>query len=216
MKKLLKKNINLIIFILSLFVTVVLYLVFITSPHYNTFLVWAKQNVFLLFSIIVLIKIIGIIWPPIPGGFLSWGSIPFMGWQLAYLSDLIGNIIGSIVTYYIGRKYGFKILKKLFDESLVKKIKSLKFKKERGFEMVFLYRVLGTVVLSEVITYGAGILKMPFLPFLLASITAHLVYNLPAYFLFNAAIYSANPILVLGSLVALIILIYKTKGRYFE
>jgi len=216
MKRQFNKNKNILIFFLFLFATIALYLIFISSRYYEVFMLWAQNNIYLLFFIIVLIKIVGIIWPPIPGGFLSLGAIPFIGWQLAYLSDLVGNIVGSVLTYYIGKKYGYRILEKLFDESLVQRVKKLKLKKEKSFEMIFLYRILGTSILLEVVTYGAGILKMPFWPFLSASVLAHIIYNLPAYYLINAAIYSANPILIIISLLALIVLIYKTKGRYFE
>lgn len=216
MKRQLVKNKNIIIFFASLFLTIAAYLVFISSSYYNVFLLWAQNNTYLLLSLLVAIKVIGIIWPPIPGGFLSLGSIPFIGWEKAYLSDLIGNILGSIITYHIGRKYGYSILNKLFDENMVKKIKKIKIKKSKSFEMVFLYRVLGTSVLLEVITYGAGILRLPFWPFLTASVIAHVIYNLPAYYLINVAIFGLNPLLILVSIIALVVLIYKTKGRYFE
>src|SRR3989337_132416 len=107
MKNLIAKRINLI--------SVVLYLWFIKLPIFQHFVLWVQQNLLLYFLFLLFIKILGILWPPLPGGLFTLGSIPAIGWELAYIADLVGSVIGSSGAFFMGRRYGPKLLRKFFD-----------------------------------------------------------------------------------------------------
>ena len=102
--------------LLALFVfgfgTLIFYLWFIKSPHFSGFVAWSQQNIILYYFVLVVLKIVGIIWPPIPGGLLTLGSIPVLGWPLAYSADFLGSMIGSTAAYFLAKKYGLGFMKK--------------------------------------------------------------------------------------------------------
>lgn len=75
----------------------------------------AQTHLLLMFVILVLIKILGLVWPPLPGGIFTITAIPFIGWPLAYFSDLLGTIIGAALCYVIAKRWGSSLLSKLFD-----------------------------------------------------------------------------------------------------
>jgi uncharacterized membrane protein YdjX (TVP38/TMEM64 family) len=114
---------HIIIFTVGLLVTIVAYLWFIKSPYFEIFKIWAEKNFVLYVFILVTLKTIGLIWPPLPGGLLTAGSIPVLGWLPAYLSDLMGSIMGASAAYYIAQKWGYKFINKIFDEVTIEKIK---------------------------------------------------------------------------------------------
>lgn len=206
---------HLTIFFLAAFGTIVLYLWFINSSYLFVFKNWAHQHFLTFYLLLVAIKIFGIVWPPIPGGFLTFGSIPIIGWLSAYSTDLIGSMVGSSIAYFLARKYGFNLLYKIFDEKTVVKIASIKIKPHREIEAVFLLRLLGGTVV-EVICYGAGLLKVRYVHFLTASIISHLLAGVPLYYLFNEVIQGKN-IVISGSFMALAaILFVKFRKRYIS
>ncbi|MBI5358232.1 hypothetical protein HZB69_01210 [Candidatus Amesbacteria bacterium] len=97
-----------------------------------------------------ILKVLGIVWPPLPGGILTLDAIPFIGWFPAYLVDFFGSTVGSSVAFLIGRKYGYPFLQKLFDESTIDKIKHLKIKPHREIEAVTALRIfIGSLFLGS-------------------------------------------------------------------
>lgn len=192
------------------------YWLFYKSPFFDTFFAWSKDNL-LLFSVsLFALKVTGIIYPPLPGGTLTLAAIPILGWQTAYAIDLAGSIVGSIAAYHLGKKYGYRLLSKLFDQSLIEKMQSLKVKKNKEIEAIFVYRVLlgGTVL--EAICYGAGILGIGFKNFLIGSILSHIAVGVPLYYLINNVFSGKNAAIIVVSLVVAVVLFSKLKNRYFE
>src|SRR6185503_2202024 len=97
--------------------TIVAYFWFIKSPYFDDLQTWASAHFWLFISLLVLIKIAGIVWPPINGGLLTLGAIPVVGWLPAYLADLTGSTIGSSIAFFIARKWGLDFMRKIFDAS---------------------------------------------------------------------------------------------------
>ena len=111
-------SIIIFIFIASL----VLVYWFIKSPYFSVVDAWVKTNIVLYVVALFIYKSIGVLFPPIPAGVVTLASIPFLGWFGAYMVDMAGSIFGGMFAYWLGKKYGRKILRKLFNESIVEKI----------------------------------------------------------------------------------------------
>ena len=193
-----------------------LYTWFLGSEYFVALNSWAKINPFTFWLIIVFLKVLSLVWPPLPGAVFTLGSIPIMGIRNAYLSDFTGNIIGSSISFYLGKKYGYRFLHKLLGEDAVKKIRSFKIKKKKELEAVFVMRVFTGLVGLEVISYGSGLIGVGFFSFLVASVLSHLVVGIPIFVLVGSAIQTQSYIFSGVLLVLGLILVWKLKGRYLE
>ena len=189
---------------------------FFKSSYFPIVDAWVKTNIVLYVFALFIYKSIGVLFPPIPAGMLTLASIPFLGWFGAYMVDMAGSIFGGMFAYWLGRKYGRKILHKLFNASMVEKIVKTKIKKGKEIEAVFTFRVLLGSIILEAVYYGAGFLKIPFGKFLIGASLSHIVVGIPSFILANN-IFSGKNLILTGilSVVALVFVI-KTKGRYFE
>lgn len=195
--------------------SVAAYLWFYNSPLFLQFAAWVSANMVSYLLFILFFKVLGIIWPPVPGSIFTLGSIPFIGWQNAYLVDFVGSLIGSVCAYYLGKRYGIRLLGLIFDESTLKRISKVKIKKNKEFEGLFLMRLLGGSVV-EVVVYAAGILKVDFGKFILASTLSHPIVGIPTYYFANNLLTGENLVLTFLSLIVFIVLVTKFKSRYFE
>lgn len=205
-----------ILFIGLFVLTVIIFYWFLKSSYYLPFQVWISANKALYVSALFLIKSIGILWPPIPSGLLTMASIPFLGWQTAYLVDLSGSAVGGSVSYFLGKKYGLTFLKKIFDDKILDSIKNLKIKKGKEIEAVFVYRILLGTVIVEAIYYGGGLLKVNFPKFLVGAVLSHIVTGVPVFILAQNIFGGKNIVITTLLVVISGFFVYKTKGRYFE
>jgi len=167
-------------------------------------------------AILVGIKVLGLVWPPLPGGVFNLAVIPFLGWQLAYLSDLIGTIIGAGLCYLIANKWGDKLLVKIFDEETVKKITNTKVKGDRQTEFSFVMTITSRLIMTEFSYYAAGLLRINFGKFLLGAIGSHVLLGIPSYYLMNIMFETKSLYLGLIGWIVIIPLWFKIKERYFE
>ena len=103
-----------------------------TSGMLNGLIFWAKQNLVVYFIFIVAVKTMGLIFPPIPGGLVTWGSIIVIGWQAAFAADFVGGIFGATANYYMGKKWGMAIVEKIFGERISTKIAKMKINRAYG------------------------------------------------------------------------------------
>ena len=189
---------------------------FTKSPYFPIVDTWVKTNIVLYVCALFIYKSIGVLFPPIPAGTLTLASIPFLGWFGAYMVDMAGSIFGGMFAYWLGRKYGKKILRKIFSESIVEEIVKTRIKKGKEIEAVFTFRVLLGSTILEAVYYGAGFLKIPFGKFLIGASLSHIAVGIPSFILANNIFSGKNLALtVILSIVALIFVL-KTKGRYFE
>jgi uncharacterized membrane protein YdjX (TVP38/TMEM64 family) len=177
----------------------------------------AQNNKIAFIFILIIVKILSIIWPPLPGGLFTLGSIPFIGWPGAYFADFTGSWIGSSIAYFLGKKYGFSLLDKLFNEEIIKRIKSIKVKESKQTELVIVLRVFTGSIFLEAISYGAGIIGIKFSSFFLGSVISHIIVGVPVYMFAQKALVSPQNIVFNIVLIAIIFaILYKVKGRYFE
>lgn len=189
---------------------------FFKSSYFPIVDAWIKTNIVLYVVALFIYKSIGVLFPPIPAGVVTLASIPFLGWFGAYMVDMAGSIFGGIIAYWLGKKYGKKILEKLFDASIIKKIVKTKVKKGKEIEAVFMFRVLLGSTILEAVHYGAGFLKIPFGKFLIGVTLSHIVVGVPSFLLANNIFSGKNIVLTIVLSVVALIFVLKTKGRYFE
>lgn len=211
-----KNQKNLFLLLAFICVIVPLYLWFVKTPQFETFTLWSQRNFILFFTLLTAVKIIGIVFPPLPGGLLTLGAIPVIGWQYAYLADLLGLTLGSSWAYFIGKKYGYALLHKLFDESTIEKVKKIKVVKSREIETVFVLRAFLGSAVTEIVCYAAGILQIRYRNFLIGSTLSHLVMGIPLYYFANS-LFTKKQVIINLILAAIIIpLLWKFRRRYFE
>lgn len=192
------------------------YIYFTKTPQFAIFFTWSQSHLYVFVPLLLFLKILGIVYPPLPSAIFTLGAIPIIGWLPAYLIDFSGSAIAGSIDYYLGKKYGLSFLSKIFDEETIANIKKIKIKPGREIESVFVLRVLIGGVVLEAVYYGAGLLKIPFTKFLIGALLSHVILGLPT-FLLSEAIFQGRNILVSVVMGAIaIFLVYKLKGRYFE
>ena len=210
------KNHKHVIFFGAAFVaTFLFYLWFVHSPHFAVFKIWSESNLILYISVLFFIKVIGIIWPPIPGGIFTLASVPILGWELAYLTDFAGSLIGSTAAFFIARKWGWDFILKIFDTDVIEKFKKIKIKKHKEIESIFLMRFFGGTII-EAVCYGAGMLGVSYKNFLIATVLSHPILGIPIFYFAKNILGGDGVILSIIFLIVLVIAFYKLKHRYFD
>ena len=197
-------------------ISIALYFWFVNTPAFIAVKDWSGENIVASIIFLIILKIIGIVWPPLPGGLFTLASIPFLGWQLAYLSDFIGSAIGSSIDWYIGRRWGHKIIDKLFDQNTIDKINNIRIKKDKEIEATFALRLVGGNTIAEAVSYAAGLLGIKYKNFLIGTVLGHSILGIPTYYLANNVFNTQNLGLSFAIAIVAIIFLWKSKGRYFE
>ena len=100
----LKQTTSRIGWIILLILPAILLQLFAQSPVVVSAATTLQSNLILFVPTIIILKALGIIYPPMPGIAFTLASIPLVGWELAYLMDLVGNLIGVTSAFYLGKK----------------------------------------------------------------------------------------------------------------
>ena len=203
-------------FIFVSIVMFVIYVWFIKSPYAKSFNEFANTNFYLFAIGLIFIKFIGIVYPPISGGYFTLAAIPVIGWEKALVCDLIGSMLGGSVDYYIGRKYGIKIVKKFFGDLIAEKISLIKIKKGKEIEGLIVSRLLTGATVVEAIHYAAGLFKINFVKYTIAMVISHLIIGIPLYWIFGGVLGTKLTFYVVPILAFALYLLYKMRGRYLE
>ena len=193
--------------------TGILYFWFINSSLFPEFTAWAALHKTGLFLSLVAIKIAGIVWPPLPGGILTFGSIPILGWQNAYLADLLGSIVGSTIAYFIAKSWGISFMSRIFDAGSLDKLRKIRVPRGREFEAIFIFRFFGATIV-ELVCYAAGLLRVRYSVFMLATIASHAAIGIPFYY-FGKGLFGENGWVGPALFIGLIIVFLTLRKRYF-
>lgn len=205
---------HLIIIFAGILVTGLGYLWFYGSPYFEQLSVWAQSHLIALSVALVFIKIIGIIWPPIPGGIFTLGAIPVLGWSHAYLLDLLGSVIGSSIAFWIAQRWGINFLQKIFDQKTIEKIQTIRVHKHREIEAVFVFRLFGSNIV-ELVCYAAGLLKVSYKNYIIATLLAHMAGGLPFYYFAGELFQGRNIFINIIFVLTAVVLFMIFKKRYF-
>lgn len=199
----------------ALLLTVIAYSLFARTNQFQSVLNWSADNLPLFIVILILLKIIGILWPPLPGIVFTVAAVPIIGWLPAFSADFIGSMIGSSIAFGLARRYGPKVIIKLFGESGLRQVQRFKFKPNKELEAMAVTRVL-TGAVSELISYGAGLTNIKYKNFFWGTFLSSVVVGLPLFFLLsiafgdNGLLFGAIPLLI-G-----LVVIYSLRNRYFS
>ncbi len=186
------------------------------STYFAPLIVFVQSHIPLYVAVLIVLKSLSLIYPPLPGVILTLGSIPLIGWELAYFSDIVGNIIGGSISYYLGIKYGKRVLHKFFGAMITNKIVSIKLKDKNQFEAALFLRFASGGLLSDAIAWGAGIIGFRYLPFIAGFTVSHIAITLPIFYMISLSI-SVHSWIIFGiAAAAAWFILYKFKGRYFE
>lgn len=122
--------------------------------------------------IIIFFRMIAMIIPPIPGGILSFALIPVLGWFWSYIYAVIGMTIGASIAFFIARKFREPVVAKFVPlQQLHTWEKQLSGKTEFT---TFLVIRMTTGPIMDFISYVAGLTRISFKKFLIATLIAEI------------------------------------------
>ncbi len=186
-----------------------------STPEYQT--LWQHvQNYFGLYVVgLIMYKILGILWPPIPGSVLTFAAIPLIGWQWALLAEVVGGVVGAACAFQLSRHYGSRFVLRFFGQSALDRIYSIKIRQQHELEALVVIRSI-TGMLTEAFSYGLGLLNINFRKFLLATIISY-IGTIPVFYLGSKSIEQTVFIIPTVAFVVLLTAgMYMLRERYFE
>ena len=114
--------------------------------------------------IFIFIQIIQVVLPVIPGGASCLAGVLAFGGFAGFIYNYIGLCIGSVVAFLLSRKYGIKLVLKLFKEETVNKYVS--YIKNKKFEKIFFWGIFLPGAPDDLLCYVAGVSNISFKKFL--------------------------------------------------
>ena len=106
--------------------------------------------------VFILIQIIQVVFPIIPGGLGCLGGVLIFGPIKGFIYNYIGICIGSVFAFLLGRQYGRDFIRKITGEKFYDKY-STYLTKPKGFDRVFATLIFLPVAPDDFLCYLAGI-----------------------------------------------------------
>ena len=128
--------------------------------------------------LLVGLRILGIIFPAIPSGVITFAVVPIFGWFDTYIYTLIGIIIGTSLAFFLARIFREKLVQRFMPLKKIHRLESEISKKKQFLAIVVLR--LFTVPVMDFSSYIAGLTKISYKKFVLATVIA----SLPDIFIF--------------------------------
>lgn len=153
------------------------------ANYKNQILEISRENPWGIPLLIISFKILGIVFPPVNGGFIVYSSVPYYNWFLVFIFDVFGGTIGSSIAFFLARKYREKILLNFL---AIKKIIDFEKKiiKENSF-IRFLFLRFMTAPIFDFISYLGGLTEISFKNYLLATLIASSIGQLFTIYLIS-------------------------------
>lgn len=114
--------------------------------------------------IFILIQIVQVILPVVPGGASCFAGVLAFGPTSGFIYNYIGLCLGSVGAFFLSRRYGLKIILKLFKEETVNKY--VGYIKQKKFEKVFFWGIFLPGAPDDLLCYVAGISNISFKKFM--------------------------------------------------
>lgn len=156
-----RRMINLI----TIFGTILICIFFYYALKAEIFTSEEKMKIFLekggVFApiIFVLIQIVQVVIPLIPGGISQGVGVLVFGPLWGFVYNYIGIVIGSIIVFFIARKYGMSLIKRMFKKELIDKYIGW-LNKGKKFEKFFALAIFFPIAPDDFLCYLAGVTKM--------------------------------------------------------
>lgn len=123
--------------------------------------------------IFVLIQIIQVVIPVIPGGVSCVVGVVVFGAGMGFVYNYVGICIGSILVFLIAKRYGRPLMVKMFDKKLIDKYENWTEKNGR-FTKLFALAIFLPVAPDDFLCYLAGTTRMK-----LKTFTAVILFGKP-------------------------------------
>lgn len=106
----------------------------------------------------LLLQAVQVVFPVIPGGASCLAGVLAFGPVWGFIYNYVGLTIGSIIAFFLARKFGLPLLRKLFADTVVDKY--LGYIQTKKFEWIFFLGILIPGAPDDILCYIAGISKM--------------------------------------------------------
>lgn len=108
--------------------------------------------------IFMLLQIVQVIFPVIPGGASCLVGVLAFGPIWGFIYNYVGLCLGSMVVFYLSRKYGLRLIRKLFSKETVDKY--LGYIRTNKFNWIFMVGIFFPGAPDDLLCYIAGVSKM--------------------------------------------------------
>lgn len=99
-----------------------------------------------------------VVFPVIPGGASCLAGVLAFGPVMGFIYNYIGLTIGSGLAFYLSKKYGLNLVKKIFKEETVDQY--LKYIRTNKFDQLFFWGIFLPGFPDDLLCYIAGLSKM--------------------------------------------------------
>ena len=158
--------------ILTIIITIILIILSIYWYKLGIFTDQAKMKAYLADKqiigpiIFVLIQIIQVVIPIIPGGVSLLGGVIFFGPLWGFIYNYVGICIGSVILFFLSRYYGRPFILHLISEQTYEKYMKWT-KNQKKFNWFFALCIVAPAAPDDVLCMIAGLTEMKFSTYLL-------------------------------------------------
>lgn len=128
--------------------------------------------------LLIVWRILGVIFPALPAGVISFAVVPIFGWLHTYIYTLLGILIGTSVAFFLARIFREKLVERFMTLKKIHKLES-EISKKKQFLAIVAIRLF-TVPVMDFSSYIAGLTKISYKKFVLATAIA----SVPDIFIF--------------------------------
>lgn len=115
---------------------------------------------------IIVLQILQVVFPVVPGGVGMIVATLLFGIWWGFVINYVSIVIGSMLAFLIGRRYGKPLIRRFFPEKLLDKYEKV-LEKQKTFDKVFLVSILLPIAPDDFLCYFAGTTEMSFKKFML-------------------------------------------------
>ncbi|MGN1013663.1 MAG: TVP38/TMEM64 family protein [Clostridia bacterium] len=156
------RNFKRVINIISIVGTILMCIFFYFALKEQIFTSEEKMKLFLEKSgyfapiLFVIIQIVQVVIPIIPGGISQGVGVLIFGPLWGFIYNYVGIVLGSIIVFFIARKYGMPLIKKMFRKELIDKYIGW-INNGKKFEIFFAIAIFLPVAPDDFLCYLAGV-----------------------------------------------------------
>lgn len=185
----------------------------IITPNLEAITDFSIKYPFLAPIAIILWRILAVVIPPLPGGLVSLALIPVFGWFASFLYATTGLMIGAAISFLLARRFREPLVKKFVP---LQQLHSWEGKLSNKNEFwVFLGIRMSTEAIMDFISYIAGLSKISFTKFIVATFIS-LIPNALIFYLGETVykeFYQKNAFLAVLVILILGLIYYKIFSR---
>lgn len=112
----------------------------------------------------IFLQAVQVVFPVIPGGASCLAGVLAFGSIMGFIYNYIGLVIGSVMAFYLSRRYGLVLVRKLFSEEIIDKY--LTYIKNDKFQFIFFWGIFLPGMPDDLLVFIAGVSSISFKKFL--------------------------------------------------